>query len=116
MIDEMHLSEWRIKSFCPCCACFCHLHLRRPQEFMDEAHSKHQQSARVRCFGRLARHLYRCRFCWYIAPIVIAVTCMVAAVSMIEVLPGLPSIFPDEHNMNAGALVMEQFKDTSKAL
>jgi len=63
---------------------------------------------------RWLRILYRFRRCIFISTVVLAVTALAVSVPQLEAGTDMPSIFPADHNQNAGKLVRDNFVSMSQ--
>eukprot|EP00929_Paragymnodinium_shiwhaense_P071499 TRINITY_DN36339_c0_g1_i2.p1 TRINITY_DN36339_c0_g1~~TRINITY_DN36339_c0_g1_i2.p1 ORF type:complete len:1448 (+),score=185.47 TRINITY_DN36339_c0_g1_i2:161-4504(+) len=67
------------------------------------------EEGRRKWFGVWGRIVFRCRRCCCILPIVAAMVGLVLAGLSVQVLEGLPQLFPEDHNMNRGVQVFDLF-------
>lgn len=106
MVDEIYFSRIRLG---------CRSGSKRGMEATSSEEGRvarqdaEEQSLRIRCLARWALHLQRFRFCWCACPALLALAGCIVAIFSITFKAGMPSMFPENHNQNAGAKVMDLF-------
>jgi len=66
------------------------------------------------CISKYAKGVQRFRRTILLCPVIVSIALIIWAVLVLQVDSGVPSIFPEDHNLNKGTEVFATFRDTSE--